>query len=202
MKKIFLIAGISLTIQLSAQQGVRMSEPSFSGTGCNNRNSSATLSSDGQVLSVLFDEYSAEAGGDLRRPIDRKGCNVSIPIEVPSGYSVAVMQVDYRGFNSLPAGAQSQFTVDYFFGGRVGPRNTHNFRGPLESDFISKNNIVIPSRIWSPCGRPMLLRAHSAIQVRSNTRREQAMTIIDSMDMRGVLTFHLEWKRCQQGPRG
>lgn len=202
MKKIFLIAGFSLATQLIAQQAVRMGEPSFVGTGCNNRNSSATLSPNGQVLSVLFDEYSVEAGGNLRRQQDRKGCNVLIPIEVPAGFTVAVMQADYRGFNSLPRGAQSQFIVDYFFGGRVGPRNVHTFNGPLESDFISNNNIVVPSRTWSPCGREMVLKAHSVIKVQSNARRDQAMTVIDSADVRGVLTFQLEWKRCRQGPRG
>lgn len=202
MKKIFLIAGLSLSTSLFAQQGVRMGEPRFEGSGCNNRNSTATLSSDGQVLSVLFDEYSVEVGGNLRRQQDRKACNVLIPIQVPNGFSVAVMETDYRGFNSLPRGAQSQFIVDYFFGGRVGPRRIHNFRGPLEEDFISKDNIIIPSRVWSPCGREMVLKAHSAIKIQSNQRREQAMTVIDSADVRGVLTFHLEWKRCRQGPRG
>jgi len=196
MNKLLLGFGIILSIQSFAQNNVRIGEPSFVGTGCNNRNSSASISADGQTLSVLFDDYIAEAGGNLRRQQDRKGCNVLIPIEVPRGYSVAVFKIDYRGFNSLPAGAESQFSVDYFFGGRVGPRNTQNFRGPLEDDFISNSSIESPRREWSPCGRPMVLRAHSVMKVQSNRQREQAMSIIDSADVQAAMTYHLQWKTC------
>ena len=196
MKKLLLLAVYFLIQGAFAQSGVRLGDPEFIGTGCNKRNSSAVISEDGQTLSILFDEYQAEAGGNIRRMQDRKGCNVMIPINVPQGYSVAVMKVDYRGYNSLPAGAQSEFSVDYFFGGRLGPRYTTTFKGPLDEDFITKNNMTSANVVWSPCGRPMLLRAHSVMKVATNAQREQSLSTVDSADVQAGLVYQLQWKRC------
>lgn len=53
--------------------------------------------------------------------MERKTCNIAVPVHVPQGYSVSIFQIDYRGFNSLPYGAYSRFNVEYFFAGTQGP---------------------------------------------------------------------------------
>ncbi len=201
MKKnilIFGLAGFLLSQSLFAQSGVRIEAPDFVGNGCNRGTASAAITDDGQTLSILFDNYIAEAGGNLRQRNDRKACNVLIPIVVPRGYSVAVFKVDYRGFNSLPNGAESQFAVDYFFGGRLGPRNTQRFVGPLENDFTTNNNLSGANLEWSRCGgRTMVLRAHSVLKVSTNAQREQTLAAVDSADVQASMTYHLRWRRCE-----
>ena len=185
-----------LAFQAVAQNGVRIGEPTFAGDGCNRRTATASITEDGQTLSILFDKYIVEVGGNLRQRQDRKSCNVNIPVMVPSGYSVAVMKIDYRGFNSLPAGAQSQFNVSYFFHGRIGPKYIQNFQGPLESDFITNNSVQSPDVVWSVCGRQFDLRAHSSMKTTTNQQREQAISTVDSADVQAGLVYQLQWKRC------
>lgn len=198
MKQLLVLLGLIFALELFAQEGARLGEPDFRGNGCGRNTASASISDDRQTLSVLFDSYIAEVGGALRQRADRKACNILIPIEVPRGYSVAVFKVDYRGFNSLPAGAKAEFKMDYFFGGRVGPRNIQSFEGPLENDFITNNNISTQIMEWSPCGRQMVLRAHSVMTLRTNREGEQALSTIDSADFQAGVTFKLQWRRCEE----
>lgn len=184
----------------TAEREVRLGNPQFIGNGCGRGTATASISDDRQTLSVLFDNYIVEVGGNLRRRVERKACNILVPVHVPRGYSVAVFKVDYRGFNSLPQGATAQFNMDYFFGGRLGPRNVQTFRGPLEDDFVTNNDVSAANMEWSPCGMPMQFRAHSALIVTTNRESEQAISTIDSADLTAGVQFKLQWRRCT--PRG
>lgn len=191
-----------LSFPLWAQQTAKLGMPQFSGDACRAGSVSATLSEDAQLLSLLFDNYAVEAGGNAGKKQDKKSCTVEIPIEVPQGYSVAVFKIDYRGFNSLPAGAESQFTVDHHFGGRLGPREVTSFRGPLESDFITRSQMQSNELAWSACGKSHSLRAKSTLKVQTNAAREETLSVIDSADAQAGLTYHLQWRRCSVRSRG
>ena len=197
MKNIFLMVGVLIGTGAVAQNGVRLGTPAFGGNGCPAGTASASITNDGQTLSILFDEYIAEAGRTTNRRMDRKSCNVSVPVLVPQGFSVAVFKVDYRGFNSLPSGANSQFNVEYFFAGSQGPRYTENFRGPLEDDYLITNRLLATSLVWSPCGQQVILRANSSMRATANSRMDQTMSTVDSADVESGLIYHLQWKRCR-----
>ncbi|NHZ66841.1 DUF4360 domain-containing protein [Massilia genomosp. 1] len=122
MKIAFLLAS---TLALSAPafanpDDISLGTPGYGGTGCPAGSVSATLSPDAKSLSLLFDQYQISVGGETGKTFDRKSCNIAIPVHVPSGMSVAVLKIDYRGFNKLPALATSQFNVEYFFAGTRG----------------------------------------------------------------------------------
>ena len=127
-----LILAIAMTVASSAAyaQGIALGEPTYGGTGCPQGTANAVLSANATALSIFYDAYQAEAGGPSGRTFDRKSCNLGIPVTVPSGFSVSVLAVDYRGFNGLPAGASSVFRVEYFFAGGQGPVFTRTFAGP------------------------------------------------------------------------
>lgn len=196
MKQLSLSLGLALGTVAFAQTGVQLGTPIFGGNGCPAGTASATISNDAQTLSILFDEYIAEAGRSTNRRMDRKACNVSIPVRVPQGFSVAIFKVDYRGFNFLPSGANSQFNVEYFFAGSQGPRYTENFRGPIDEDYLISNRLLASSIVWSPCGEQVILRANSSMRVTTNTRMDQAVSTVDSADVQSGLIYHLQWRRC------
>src|SRR5262249_52788568 len=54
--------------------------PSYGGTGCPAGTASVTLSPDAKALSILFDTYVAEVGGTSGKTLDRKSCNVAVPV--------------------------------------------------------------------------------------------------------------------------
>jgi hypothetical protein len=67
---------------------ISLGEPGYGGTGCPDGTVSVTLSPDQKSLSLLFDQYQVEVGGDTGKSFDRKSCNIAIPVHVPQGLSV------------------------------------------------------------------------------------------------------------------
>ncbi len=170
---------------------VALGMPGYGGNGCPAGSASVTLSPDAKSLSIIFDSFLAQAGG--RKTIDRKSCNLAIPVHVPQGFSVSIIDVDYRGFVSLPRGSFARVQSEYFFAGQTGPILKKTFFGGLERDFLLSAKLGISSIVWSKCGQDVNLRVNTSLLLRS---RKEALAAIDSIDMDAGLVYHLQWRRC------
>lgn len=194
-KLLLALAGVLSTVSLTAEASqIRLGEAAYGGTGCPAGSASVTLSPDQTALSILFDNYVAEAGSGRR--VDRKSCNISVPVQVPQGYSVAVFQVDYRGFNSIPRGGQSRFDAEYFWAGARGPRVSRTFVGPVSDMYTISDGLIANSLVWTPCGASVNLRVNTSMMAQSNARGEQALATVDSADVSSGLIYHVQWRRC------
>ena len=178
-----------------AQNDIALGTPGYGGTGCPSGSVSATLSPDNKALSLIFDEYSVSAGGTTGRSFDRKSCNVAIPVLVPEGYSVAVLSIDYRGYNHLPPRAASQFNVEYFLAGGRGPAFRRTFYGALDSDYLINNELPVQSMVWSACGADVNLRTNSSMRI-STANNAEATSTVDSQDVKAAIVYRLSWRRC------
>ena len=196
MKRVLFSLALALSALPSFADSVYLGTPSYGGTGCPANSASVALSPDSKSLSILFDQYVVESGGTTGRDLDRKTCNIAVPVHVPQGLSVSVFRVDYRGFNSLPYGAYSQFNVEYFFAGARGPSFQKTFNGQLASNYTLSNTLIASAVVWSPCGQDVNLRVNSSMLVRTNAQREQSMATVDSADIRAGLIYNLAWRRC------
>ncbi|MCM2280598.1 MAG: DUF4360 domain-containing protein [Bdellovibrionaceae bacterium] len=179
-----------------AQTGIQLDYPAYGGNGCPNNSASVTLSPDQSQLSILFDQYIVEAGATTGKRIDRKSCNVRIPVKIPQGYSISVFQVDYRGFNAIPSGGRSTFNVEYFFAGSRGPRQTKTFRGPMNEEYLISDRLGVEALVWSPCGASTILSANTSMMVQSNSRFDQVLSTVDSADISAGIVYHIQWRRC------
>ncbi|NUN04984.1 MAG: DUF4360 domain-containing protein [Bdellovibrio sp.] len=188
------LAGVLSVIGMKAEAQIRLGEPAYGGTGCPAGTASVTLSPDQTALSILFDGYVTEAGGGRR--VDRKSCNISVPVQVPQGYSVSVFQVDYRGFNAIPRGGQSRFDAEYFWAGARGPRISRTFIGPVNDVYTLTDNLIATAQIWSPCGESVNLRVNTSMMAQTNGRGEQTLATVDSADISSGVIYHLQWRRC------
>jgi hypothetical protein len=178
---------------------VRLGFPAYAGTGCPAGSASASLSDDKKTLSILFDSFTAEAGNTNGRQIDRKNCQVSIPVHVPNGLSVSIIGVDYRGFNGLPAGARSELRAEYFFAGSTGPKVLKQFRGPDLNDYTLHNDLLASAWVWSPCGADVNMRIASSIMAVTNSRFDQTQMTLDSIDLTAGMLFHFQFRQCFGG---
>lgn len=198
MKNKLAIAVLALTAgftTLAHADQITLGEPGYGGDGCPAGSVSATLSPDATSLSLLFDSYQVEAGGETNKKFDRKSCNIAIPVHVPQGMSISVLAIDYRGFNGLPVGASSQFNVEYFFAGAKGPSFSKTFKGELADDYLIQNQLVAKSIVWSACGADVNLRTNSSIRV-TTKNNQQAMATVDSEDVSAAIIYQLKWKQC------
>lgn len=194
MKKVLLSLAIAVFSLPSLADDVRLGSPAYNGTGCPMGSASVALSPDHKSLSILFSQFMVEAGGNTGRSLDRKNCDIAVPVHVPNGLSVSVINIDYRGFNSLPAGTMSQFNAEYFFAGTRGPAYAKTFYGPTTQNYVLRNNLIASAVTWSPCGRDVNLRANTSMFVRSSS--QSAFSTVDSADLRAGLIYSLQWRRC------
>lgn len=199
MKNVIITILLSLVfIQTAvyAQSNLELGYPGYAGSGCPAGSASVTLSPDGTSLTLLFDNYVAQAGGSSGLSMDRKNCNISIPVAVPDGYSVSILTVDYRGFISLPFGGSGRFSAEYFFAGSRGPIASRNFIPGREENFTITNRLGVEAMVWSSCGADVNLRVNTNMLVRSNRYLDEAMGVVDSADFQTGIIFHLRLRRC------
>ena len=180
---------------LAHADDISLGQPGYGGTGCPGGSVSATLSPDAKSLSLLFDSYSAEAGGDTNKSFDRKSCNIAIPVHVPQGLSISVLAIDYRGYNNVPTGGSTDFNVEYFFAGAQGPSFKKSFKGPLDEEYTIHNQLTAQSIVWSACGADVNLRTNSSIRVTTKANK-QALATVDSEDVSAAIVYALQWKKC------
>ncbi len=183
------------TLNASYYDDVRLGDPEYGGTGCPAGSAAVALSPDAQSLSILFDSFVVQAGGDFDS-VGRKNCNLAVPVHVPAGYSVSIFQIDYRGFNYLPIGASSRFSVEYFFAGTRGPVYNKTFNGYLNENYLIGNSLVGSAISWSECGDSVTLRANTSMMVNNRNRQESAMSTVDSVDIDAGIYFRLNWRPC------
>jgi hypothetical protein len=188
---------ISLFLVGSAiADGIQLGNPAYNGTGCPLGSAAVTLSPDQKSLSILFDQFVAEAGMSTGKSMERKNCNIAVPVHVPQGYSVSIFQVDYRGYTFVPRGATARFDVEYFFAGQKGPKYTRNFSGPLDSDYFIEHGLLTENLVWSACGADVNLRVNSSLMARTNLSWEDIMATVDSADVQAGLIYHIRWRKC------
>jgi len=195
--KSILVAATFLALSHTAQAQISLGQPAYGGTGCPAGSASATLTDDGSVLSVLFDQFTVEAGNTTGRRLDRKICNLRIPVNVASGYQVALLAFDYRGFLALPWGASAVLDTTYAYIGQPKPvRFSKTFRGGTQENYSVINELISTTVTWSPCGRQVMLEASAAMRVQSNSAMQQAQATVDSLDVTAGLLYKVQWRRC------
>lgn len=96
--------------------------------GCATGTFSSVTSPDGNATSLLFDDFSASAGGGAGVGRATSTCVVNVPVTRPGGYNV--FAVDYRGFVTTEAGQTAQ--VITLQDGRQVLR--YDVAGPLQDD--------------------------------------------------------------------
>lgn len=184
---------------------VKIKQPKLGGTGCPEGTIGASITPDGKTISLLFDNYIAQAGQSAGVNRDIKTCSVELPIEVPAGYQFTIVKLDYRGFNSIPDGGVARYVTIYsFLDGdtkkQVGRRIRRNFvfNGPLSEDYTISSD-VSSKPIWSTCGKSMVFRLDTRAVAVTNEDREDVVATIDSIDAAAgsSVDYYLTWQECK-----
>ncbi len=197
-KVLFLIFTIASTMVRA--DDIALGEPAYGGTGCPQGTVGTTLSPDNKVLSVIFDAFMAQAGRGAGISIDRKTCNLAVPVHVPQGLSVSVLKVDYRGYTYVPTGAMARFNVEYFLkspnGPSTGPKSSKTFMGPVDREYLISNEIGLVGTVWSPCGQDVNLRINTSMLAKTNAKNQDVLATVDSADIAAGMRYHIQWRKC------
>lgn len=183
---------------------MRVSRPQVSGTGCPSGTTDVSLTDDKRTLAILFDEYMVEAGAMNGKNSDKKNCRIKIPVSIPPGHRVAVVNIDYRGFTYIPAGAMGKLSARYFFTDSHGKQISNEvvrkeeFVGPVDGEYVLTASLK--GRLnWSKCGSNTVLNIQTRLMARTNMNQDDTMATMDSIDGQSSedITYHLMWEKCQ-----
>merc|ERR1711933_4121 len=158
-----------------------LGEPTMFGSGCPEGSVQIITSFDGQTVTVLFSQYSAQTSGENTR--DRASCNLAIPVDVEPGYSVGVFSVDYRGYTNVPPESESysKFSAEYFFAGVGGPKEKRTYEN-YSGEFSIVDNIY-GSVIYSECDPSVIFRINTSIVASKESSQSSDVLIqVDSTD--------------------
>lgn len=175
---------------------IRMGTPTYGGSGCPAGTAALNLTEDGKSLSVIFDQFTVNAGAATNQQVDRKACSLAIPVHLPQGYSISVYQVDFRGYSYIPSGGLGRFRAESTFDGNLGAISNKSFVGPVDKNFLVSQEIEAESEIWSRCGEDVQMRINTSIMARTNSRMDDTLIGVDSTDVRSELIYHFKWRRC------
>lgn len=167
--------------------------------GCPNGTYSVTHSPDGGTLSILFDHFSLEVGGNTALARATKTCSLNIPLSLPAGYSVGVYKVDYRGFALLAKKQTSELKVRYALGPHANGRNyQRTVRGLYSGDFLFSETLGAGAMRRVGCGESAKLSLTITLDLLANGQSDLALASLDSTDgtPRRGLIYHLDYKPC------
>jgi Domain of unknown function (DUF4360) len=170
-----------------ANSRVEIGQPGYGGNGCPAGSASATVSPDGQELTVLFDKFMA-LGNSPNASERRKSCNMTIPIRVPQGFQISLYDADYRGY--VAPNTRGTLRAEYFFAGSRGPVFNRTFNG--EANYTARDSLATVANVWSRCGASVNMRVNASM-VASGA----GMATVDSFDLshRG-LVYHIKYRSC------
>ena len=197
MKKI-LVLGLFL-IHLSALgEEAFIKDIQFAGSGCLQDDAVAVLSPDQQVLSLLFDNFIVEAGGEQSRR-GKKSCNVIIAIAAPEGKRILIDKIDYRGYAFVPSKARMNFKSSYHFEIPSLGIISRSFldvitrTGDVDEDLFVEQQIK--DRVLSrACGEDILLNIKTNLTVMTSSGQDEAFVSIDSLD--SGIDYHISYESC------
>lgn len=205
IKNLLTITALLLvTTELFAQsvvvRGVRLT-----GSGCQESSANASITSDGQFLSLLFDNYAAEIGIGSQNPNltqIKKDCRVMIDVDVPFGMQYAIEMTEYRGFAALPASAWGYHRFTQVIANQMPPSMREaQLRGPVSGNYEVRVAQKPGRSPYSTCNKPQQtieLISELMVSYLPNSRdRAMAMINLDSIDTGINSRFKLSWRPCR-----
>jgi len=192
--------GSGLIVTDPPRDAIKIDVVSVNGSGCPAGTAAVAVSPDNTAFTVTYSNYLAQVGPGATSTDWRKNCQLSVNVQVPSGFTYAVAQADYRGFASLARGATATQQANYYFQGMSQTAyRSHSFSGPLADDWQTTDTTDIASYSYAPCGERKYLNINTDLRVKagtSNTRTTTSFMAMDSTDGSISTLYHFAWKRC------
>jgi Domain of unknown function (DUF4360) len=169
------------------------------GAACRPGTVAVAISPDNEAFTITYSEYLAQAGGGAVPGADHQKCKLTVQLRVPSGFTYAIAQVDYRGFAELAAGASGMQRATYNFQGDPPKTYTeHPFAGPLSDYWQVTDRVDAAAQIFAPCGKVRKINIDTGLTVSAGSADPSLINVLgmDSTDAEFNTTYHFAWRQC------
>lgn len=172
----------------------------LAGNGCSDGTTAANISDDGQALTLLFADFVVDLSADALTGKDgiaraSRRCLATLTLNVPHGYRLAVMTMDYRGYADLQTGVKATLRRSVAFGNQTPTWFSHTMQGELAEEFYRRDTLSLSTTAYSACGGSAALK----IDVRASlaaTTGATGLFALDSADGEITQKYALAWRRC------
>jgi hypothetical protein len=170
------------------------------GSGCRPGTAAVAVSPDNEAFTVTYSEFLAQVGVGALPTDFRKNCQISLKVHVPSGFTYAIAQADYRGFAHLEQGATALERANYYFQG-MSPTAfvEHPFAGPFTDDWQKTDVTDVAALVYHPCGELRNFNINAELRAGAGTsdpKKTTSFITMDSTDGSIITTYHFHWKTC------
>lgn len=137
-------------------------EIGYGGSGCPIGTAHLEIdeNSEESSLQFVFDNYSVSTDG---RQIARAACSLTIPIQVPQGYSLVLPDVRLSGYSDLQVDEEGKVNTEVFWAGAQGTPQTELLNGNNDGHFSFPVTNTFAEK--TPCGASVNLRVNSSILI-------------------------------------
>ena len=146
---------------------------SLGGNGCA-KNSATRVEFDQErnILDVSSQTFRAEVWGSKK--IDRKTCQLAIPVSLPKNKRLVISQIDLLGKVDISSATTSQLTFEAFLAGTTAAIKTRSFAAQNGGQLIGKVLTRRTDVLKSKCGMPDTIRLNSSVLAKggSNSKIE------------------------------
>lgn len=188
-------AGIS-----SPPDKIAIEVATVNGSGCREGTAQVAVSPDNTAFTVTYSDYLAEVGPGAPTTAFRKNCQLNLRVHVPSGFTYAIVEADYRGYAFLQPGARGQQKASYYFQGMPQTvQRTHTFNGPYDDNWQATDTTEYADLVWAPCGERRNFNINTELRVNagtSNPLNDTSFMTMDSTDTSVSTLYHLAWQEC------
>ncbi|WP_299588858.1 DUF4360 domain-containing protein [uncultured Microbulbifer sp.] len=187
---IFSSSILAKSILIDGQQ-IEIGEIAVNGTGCPAGSVTATATDDNKNIAILFSRYSAVTNSTS--PIASSDCNLALPLSVEPGFSVGILDIDWRGTVFSAPGSHINFHREYFFSGNQGPSHDHNWNSSGFENFILNDRP--PFAYYSGCdGEALIARADTVATVIG----AESLFSLRSADVGAQLLLNIQIIPCEE----
>ena len=141
------------------------------GTGCPPGTWNVEISPDGKDFVTTFSSYEVMINDQTPDLTVTKNCSLSFLLHSPLGLSLSVKTVEFIGYTFLEEGVTAVAQASYRFQGSsiMSQSERRTRQGPLDTDFVYRDDVAVRDAVWSPCGVNRELIVHTQIQLRNSS---------------------------------
>ncbi|WP_437840617.1 DUF4360 domain-containing protein [Sorangium sp. So ce1153] len=193
----FVFSSVFLFAFPALAQNARIEAFTYAGSGCPVGSAAGVISPDQKALTIIFDQFEAQAGPGAARGANRSFCQLAVDLRFEPGWQVAVFDATYRGFADLEPSVQGLHETSYYFSGSPltsGPV-TWSMIGPFTNNFSRTDSFA--TTVWSECGtvRPLNIKTSLYVTNRLAPARSGVLTN-DTTDVQVQIEYGLTYRRC------